>query len=130
MNFQRASRVAEQVRSNLARTITKEMRDPAVGFVTITDVKLSPDLRHATVFVTVMPFEQREHTVAALNRAVPFLRRSLAREGGLRFTPQLRFCYDEAFASGQRVDDILRTIHDEASGVDGPPSGDAENGED
>ena len=86
----------------------RELRDPGLGFVTITQVKLSPDLRHATIFVTVMPQEKREESLAALNRARPFLRHALAKEAGLRFTPDLRFFYDDVFESGQRVEQILR----------------------
>jgi ribosome-binding factor A len=121
MTIRRADRVADQIRSSLARCVLTQLRDPSLGFVTITGVKLSPDLRHANVFVTVMPAELREDSVAALNRARPILRRTLAREAGLRFTPELRFHYDEAFEGGQRVEQILRAIGEETSHP--PPPG-------
>ena len=108
MTIRRSDRVADQIRGCLARCVLQDLRDPALGFVTITQVKLSPDLRHATVFVTVMPEEQREESLTALNRARPFLRRVLARESGLRFTPDLGFHYDDVFEGGQRVEQILR----------------------
>lgn len=115
MTGSRADRVADVVRRTLAQLLREELRDPRVGFVTLTGVKLSPDLRHALVFVTVLDRDDREGSLRALNRAVPFLRRSLARRGGLRFTPQLRFLYDDGVESGQRVEGILSRIREERS---------------
>jgi len=117
----RAERVADRVRRELARLIHEELRDPRIGFVTLTDVDLSPDLRHARVFVTVMGDENRDATLEALNHAVPFLRRSLARKASLRFTPQLRFFRDGGEESGQRVETIL-------DGIEIPPEPDDEDG--
>ena len=121
MTGNRSDRVADRIRQELARLIQEELRDPRIGFVTLTDVDLSPDLRHARVFVTVMGDEDREATLEALNHAVPFLRRSLARRASLRFTPQLRFFRDGAEESGQRVDRIL-------DGIDLAPLPDEEDG--
>jgi len=117
----RAERVADRVRRELARLIHEELRDPRIGFVTLTDVDLSSDLRHARVFVTVMGEESRDATLEALNHAVPFLRRSLARKASLKFTPQLRFFRDGGEESGQRVDTIL-------NGIEIPPEPDDEDG--
>ena len=108
MTIRRTARVADQIRGCLANCVLQELRDPGLGFITITQVKLSPDLRHAVIFVTVMPPKQREESLAALNRARPFLRRALARETGLRFTPELKFLYDDVFEGGQRLEQILR----------------------
>ena len=108
MTIRRTARVADQIHGGLANCVLQELRDPGLGFITITQVKLSPDLRHAVVFVTVMPTKQREESLAALNRARPFLRRALARETGLRFTPELKFLYDDVFEGGQRLEQILR----------------------
>lgn len=112
MSGHRADRVADLVRRALARLL-REVRDPRVGFVTLTEVKLSPDLRHAVAFVTVMDARQRDETLFALNRATPFLRRSLAREAGLRVTPDLRFVGDDAVEGGQRLEDILDRVRRE-----------------
>ena len=121
MTGHRAERVADRVRRELARLIHEELRDPRIGFVTLTDVDLSSDLRHARVFVTVMGDENRDATLEALNHAVPFLRRSLARKASLKFTPQLRFFRDGGEESGQRVDTIL-------DGIEIPPEPDDEDG--
>jgi len=128
MTIRRADRVADQIRGCLARCVLQELRDPGLGFVTITQVKLSPDLRHATVFVTVIPPEQSEESLAALNRARPFLRRALARESGLRFTPDLRFLYDDVFEGGQRVEQILRDDPAHPEPTEGPGPTEDEDG--
>jgi len=105
-------RIADQIRRELARLLREEVRDPRVGFVTLTEVDLSPDLKHARVYVTTMA-EDRESTLEALKRATPFLRRSLARRGNLRFTPQLRFMIDESVETGFRVERLLQDIGEE-----------------
>jgi ribosome-binding factor A len=106
----RRERVAEEVHRILARLVQAGMRDPRLGFVTVTGVRVSADLRHARVLVTFMNVEDRAAALEALNQAAPFLRRALAREARLRYTPELRFAHDEAEARAWRLEDILRTI--------------------
>lgn len=113
---ERKRRVAEQVRNLLATLLRENMRDPDIGFLTITEVDLSPDLRHARVFISTLGTdEQKERTLAALERATPFLRRGLARQGGLRFTPVLDFQFDESVESGARIESLLREVLPEES---------------
>lgn len=102
-------RIADQIRNELARLLREEVRDPRVGFVTLTEVDLSPDLKHARVYVTTLA-EDRESTLHALQRATPFLRRALAQQRNLRFTPQLRFMIDESVTTGFRVERLLQEI--------------------
>ena len=106
MKNHRPERVADQVR-RLLGGLLREIRDPRIGLVTLTDVRLSPDLRHARVFVTILEQPDRDAALASLNGAAPFLRRSLARKAGLRFTPELKFFYDEGVDRGLRVEAIL-----------------------
>jgi ribosome-binding factor A len=106
----RRDRVAEALHRILARLVQAEMRDPRLGFLTVTDVRVSADLRHARVYVTFMNAEDPRAALDALNRAAPYLRRELAREARLRYTPELRFVRDEAEERGWRVEDILRTL--------------------
>ena len=113
MTARRADRVADRIRRALAGLIREKVRDPRVGFVTLTDVRLSPDLRHAQAFVTILGGAEPAETLEALNHAVPFLRRSLARKAGLRFTPQITFHADDVEEAGQRVDEILERIRAE-----------------
>jgi ribosome-binding factor A len=104
----RRQRVGDVVRQVLARALREEVRDPRVGFVTLTGVDLSPDLRHARVFVsTLEPEAEREETLRALRRAAPYLRRTLAREGGLKYVPRLEFRFDTSIETGARLEELL-----------------------
>ena len=108
---ERTRRVADQIRNLLATLLRENMRDPAIGFLTITEVDLSPDMRHARVFISTLGTdEEKESTLKALERATPFLRRGLARQGGLRFTPALDFQFDESVEGGARIESLLREV--------------------
>jgi len=111
MTRHRTERVAEQIRSVLVDAI-REVRDPLVGFVTLTGVDVSPDLRQARVYVSRLGSEaEREAAVSALNHASPFLRHALATRAGLRFTPAIRFFSDATIERGSRVEAILQELH-------------------
>lgn len=114
MTAHRAARVADEVLRGLARLVREEMRDPRIGFVTLTGVEVSPDLKHARVHVSFLAHDDPVAGLAALNRAAPFLRRALAHEIQLRFTPELKFLFDSGVESGSRIEDILRSIHGSA----------------
>jgi ribosome-binding factor A len=101
----RRERVADLVRQALSSLIREELRDPQLGFVTITEVDVSPDLKHARVYISTL--EGDDSSIDALTRAAPFLRRGLARHAQLRFTPELRFDRDGARTQAIRVEQIL-----------------------
>jgi ribosome-binding factor A len=101
----RPQRLADLIREDLSRLIREELRDPRLGFVTITDVDVSSDLKHARVYISTL--EGDDSSIEALTSATPFLRRALARSAQLRFTPELRFYLDEARTQGIRVEQIL-----------------------
>ena len=110
----RPERVAHLVQQLLAELFSRGMRDPRIGLVTITGVKMSPDLREARVYWTVHgDLEQRKHTAKGLEKARGFLRREIGVELKLRVTPELRFTYDEAIDRGERIEQLLRQVHDE-----------------
>ncbi len=112
MTTHRRERVADRVREALARALREEVRDPRVGFVTVTGVELTPDLRNARVWVSTLgDAEQREQSLEALEHAAPFLRRLLAREAGLRFTPRLEFRTDRSIEGGARLEKLLDDLH-------------------
>ncbi len=113
MTSRHGQRATDRVRRILAQLIGEELRDPRVGFVTLTEVKLSPDRRHAVAFVTVMDRERQETSLHALNHAAPFLRRMLARRAGLRFTPELKFLADDVVESGFRLERIFDEMREE-----------------
>ena len=108
---QRQLRVGEELRHALARLfVHSHLRDPELADlnVTITEVRVSPDLKNATAFVIPLGGEALDRKVAALNRAAAFLRRELAREVVLRYTPRLSFQADHSFDEAAR----LRAVFD------------------
>jgi ribosome-binding factor A len=111
MTHRRNERVAEEIRGVLADAI-REVRDPAVGFVTLTGVDLSPDLRQARVFVSRLgTASDRDDAVSALNHAAAFLRHAVATRARLRYTPVLRFISDPTIERGSRVEAIIQELH-------------------
>jgi ribosome-binding factor A len=108
MTSDRLRRVNEAMREVLSGTITTELKDPRVGFVTVTAVETSPDLRHARVFVSVLgnPGERRR-TLKALDSAHGFLQRRVAAELRIKNTPQLQFIYDDTVERGMRISELL-----------------------
>lgn len=109
----RPVRVAEEFRKVLAEEVQR-LKDPRVGFVTITGVEVTPDLRRAVVYYTVLGEERdRRATAAGLRSAAPRLRSELGRQIRLKFLPELRFEEDEAIAHGDRVEELLRKIHED-----------------
>ena len=103
-NFSRASRVAEQIRRELAELIQMELKDPRVNLVTLTDVEVTADYAHAKVFFTTLGNDDQITAAAAgLNHAAGFLRHELGRRISLRSIPQLHFAYDESVERGIRL---------------------------
>jgi ribosome-binding factor A len=108
MSDGRMRRVDEAVRAVLSDAIAKDLKDPRVGFVTVTGVKTSPDLRHARVYVSVLGDEQaRSESIAGLRSAHGFLQGRLASELPLKHTPTLTFEYDESVDRGMRISRLL-----------------------
>lgn len=108
----RADRVADQLRSELAELLAREVHDPGIGFVTLTRVHVSPDLQQARVFYTALGDERaHESTARALGRAAPFLRRRIGARLRLKRTPELEFAYDESIAGQERIERILNGLH-------------------
>ena len=112
-------RVNEAVRAVLAEAVG-ELKDPRIGFVTVTAVETSTDLRHATVFVSVLGSERkRERSLAGLDAAHGVLQGRLAKELRMKRTPQLTFQYDPSVAEGVRMSKLIDELvsdHDEAQG--------------
>ena len=102
-------RVDEAVRQVLADALAAELKDPRVGFVTVTDVTTSPDLRSARVYVSVLgDAATRSASLDGLRHAHGYLQGRIASELGLRRTPTLEFRYDETTDRAQRVEGLLR----------------------
>jgi ribosome-binding factor A len=108
----RPDRVADQIRSELALLLSREVHDPGIGFVTLTRVRLSPDLQLARVHYTVLGDEKaRTNSAKALGRATPFLRRQIGSRLRLKRTPELQFLYDNSIAGQDRIEQILNELH-------------------
>jgi ribosome-binding factor A len=108
MATERMRRVDEAVRAVLSDAVARELKDPRVGFVTVTGVKTSPDLRHARVFVSVLgTHEEREASLAGLRSAHGFLQKRVAGELRLKHTPALEFSYDTSIDHGMRITELL-----------------------
>ena len=104
----RMRRVDEAVREVLSGAITQELKDPRVGFVTVTAVETSPDLRHARVFVSVLGEDaQRERSLAGLRSAHGYLQRRVADQLRLKHTPTLDFVYDDSAERADRLERML-----------------------
>jgi ribosome-binding factor A len=104
----RMRRVNEALREVLSDAISKDLQDPRVGFVTVTAVKTSPDLRHARVYVSVLGDElTRSETLDGLRSAHGFLQARIASELTLKHTPALTFEYDESIDRGMRISRLI-----------------------
>ena len=109
MSADRMRRVDEAVRQVLSDAVTQDLQDPRIGFVTMTSVKTTPDLRHARVYVSVLGNEsQRDETLAGLQSAHGALQRRLARDLRMKRTPTLEFVYDETTDRAMHLEQILR----------------------
>jgi ribosome-binding factor A len=123
MTTWRQEQLAEVIAEELSDLIRTRMKDPRIGFASITDVELSGDLRHAKVFVSVLgtPEEQRA-TLQGLEHAAGFLRHELAQRLTIRYTPEILFRLDESIERGTR---ILQLIHEMEAQGEAAPSGEA-----
>jgi ribosome-binding factor A len=120
----RADRVGDQIRAEISDMIARELHDPGFGFLTITRVRVTPDLQLARVYYTTLgDAEARRNTERAFGRAEPFIRRQLGRRLRLRRTPELEFLFDESIEGQDRIERLLQEIH-EAGPADAPPPGD------
>ena len=107
----RPDRVADQIRSELALLLTREVHDPGIGFVTITRVQMTPDLQQARVFYTALGDDKaRRSTERAIERAGSFLRRQIGSRLRLKRVPALTFLYDESIAGQDRIERLLNEV--------------------
>jgi ribosome-binding factor A len=110
----RPDRVGEQIRQELSQILSQQVQDPGIGFLTLTRVKVTPDLQLARVLYTVFGDEkQRKETQRALERALPYLRRQIGSRIRLRRVPDLQFFYDESVAHQDRIEKILLDLQHE-----------------
>lgn len=108
MPGRRAERLAEQIREELSLIIAGEVEDPKVGFVTVTEAKVSADLRTAKVYVSVLGTEDEvKESMAALKHAAGFIRNQLGIVLRMKRTPDLHFVYDDTDLRAARIEELL-----------------------
>lgn len=123
---QRQLRVGEQIRHILAETLQRGhfhnvfLLDHASG-ISVTEVRISPDLKHAKAYIMSLGGQNLDEALSALNEESGIFQKEIARQANLKFTPRVRFVVDDSFGEAQKIEDILRDIHyapdDEAKGA-------------
>lgn len=108
----RVGRVGEQIKKELSLIIQTELKDPRIGFITVTGVEVTNDLSQASVYLSVLGSdEQKEATLKALDKGKGFIRSELGKRVKLRHTPQLLFKFDSSIEYGSRIEALLETIN-------------------
>jgi|SRR5690625_1944656 len=107
----RANRVAEQIKKEVGDILTRKIKDPRIGFVTVTDVDVTGDLQQAKVYISVLDDEKRESTLIGLSKATGFIRSEIGKRIRLRKVPEITFDFDEAHEHGNRIEEILRNLN-------------------
>jgi ribosome-binding factor A len=108
----RANRVGEQMKKELGDIIGRKIKDPRIGFVTVTDVSVSGDLQIAKVFISVLgDEEQRQNTLKGLAKAKGFIRSEIGQRIRLRKTPEIQFEFDESIDYGNRIETLLHELN-------------------
>jgi ribosome-binding factor A len=125
----RTDRLSEQIKAEASHVLSRDVHDPGVGFVTITRVRVSPDLQVAHIYYTGLGDATAQRaTEKALERVKPFVRRQLAQRLRLRRVPEIAFVFDKSIAHQARVEELLQEIHanDARATQDAPPRDDNE----
>ena len=107
--FKRSARVGDQMKQEIADILMRKIKDPRIGFVTVTDVDLSDDLRNAKVFVSIYGGD-KEETFKGLNSAAAFIRSELGRRMTMRIVPEILFRFDDTVEKGAHIMELLHEI--------------------
>ncbi|AHG77512.1 30S ribosome-binding factor RbfA [Mannheimia bovis] len=111
--FKRSDRVAQELQKEVAVILQREVKDPRIGMVTVSDVEVSRDLAYAKIFVTFLFDNDREAIVQGmkgLEKASPYIRTLLGKAMRLRIVPELRFIYDESLVEGMRMSNLVSSV--------------------
>nr|WGD63802.1 30S ribosome-binding factor RbfA [Bacillus subtilis]WGD70458.1 30S ribosome-binding factor RbfA [Bacillus subtilis]WGD76988.1 30S ribosome-binding factor RbfA [Bacillus subtilis]WGD89450.1 30S ribosome-binding factor RbfA [Bacillus subtilis]WGD92141.1 30S ribosome-binding factor RbfA [Bacillus subtilis] len=110
----RANRVGEQMKKELGDIISRKLKDPRIGFLTVTDVRVSGDLQIAKVYISVLGDEKkREEALKGLAKAKGFIRSEIGDRIRLRKTPEIEFEFDESIDYGNRIETLIHELHSE-----------------
>ena len=107
----RQAKIVELLKEEISEILRRELKDPRLGFVTITDAEISPDLRHAKVFVSVLGTDQeRQENMALLKKAERFIRQAMAKRLSMKVLPEIHFFLDTSVDHGVRIFELLDQI--------------------
>ncbi|OWZ84277.1 30S ribosome-binding factor RbfA [Natranaerobius trueperi] len=113
MNGSRRERIQGEIKKIISDILQREIKDPSVGFVTVTSVELSGDLRHAKVFVSIFDDKEKQaESLHALEKATGFVRSELGKRIRLRHVPELVFKFDESIEHGDHINKLLKQLHE------------------
>jgi len=111
-SFPRSDRIGGLIKKNLSDLLQKKINDPRLQMTTITKVKMSSDLRHALIYFIKSGGEKSKvEAIEGFKNALGYVKRTLARQLGLRYMPELKFFYDESFDHGSHIDKILHSLY-------------------
>ena len=111
MSTHRSNRVAEEIKKEVAVMIRDEIKDPRIGFITITAVDVTNDLRHSKIFISILgSAEEKEASIKALNKANGFIRSKLGRRIRLCYTPEITFIFDDSIEHGAKIMTLLNKV--------------------
>lgn len=115
--YKRSQRVSDLIREEVADIVMYKLKDPRIGFVTVTGAEMTADLKLARIFVSVLKEEERDVTLEVLNSSRSFIRGALSKRLKMKFIPELEFRLDTSIEYGSKIDKLLREIreHDEGS---------------
>lgn len=128
MQGSRPERIGDQIRVETSELLMREVKDPGVGFITLTHVRVTPDLQLARIYYTVLgDAASRKRTADALTRATPFLRRRIGQRLSLRRVPEIQFVFDESIEREARIEQLFQEIRDagrlDVASLDDDPDG-------
>jgi ribosome-binding factor A len=108
--YKRSTRVGDLIREEIADIIMHKLRDPRIGFVTVTGAEISEDLRHATIYLSVLDEERRKDTLGIIRASASFIRGELGKRLRIKYIPFLTFRIDESIEYGMKIDRLLDEI--------------------
>jgi ribosome-binding factor A len=116
--YKRSARVGDLIREEIADIIMNKIKHKTLGFVTVTGAKVSDDLRHATVYLSVLNDEEGDRTVRKLNSSASFIKGELGRRLKMKYVPELTFRIDESIEYGRKIDKLLDEVKSERRPLD------------
>lgn len=114
--YKRSQRVSDLLREEIADIITYRLKDPRIGFITVTGVDVTDDIKIARVYISVLKDEEKKTTLEVLNAAKSFIRTELSKRLRMKFIPSIEFRLDTSVEYGSRIDKLLKEIRGEGEG--------------